>query len=406
MKPRVTVILADTTSWNQPIVRNLLASLVQRFDLQLVGFQSEFKNNVAPEGVEIVLFDDLNVGSIYQKVMRRCISRMARLLRRIVPQVHLSGALPLLMELAKTVKRLKPKTVIAIDFSALFVARRAGFQSHFICLEILQNDAFYLNTSSKQLLSVLVNNRLRYLQLFPEKALPVFEVPNFPVYRSITTPLRKHGLVLAGCAFPGFGMRALLEFLRANPGEKLTVKGFIPPNFVQETKSVYPEIYVREQLDVNHTFQEETEYINSLAEFEIGFSFYDLDLAGNDFFGKDRPILPWSVSNYLTGAPGKIGYYALAGIPFISLALPGTMFLHRYNAGVLINDLGVTTIKNACDDIRQNYARYAQGCVQMAQDFCFQKNIEPYLDFLASSVGPIGDVTRAERTMPHTNSSL
>jgi glycosyltransferase involved in cell wall biosynthesis len=141
----------------------------------------------------------------------------------------------------------------------------------------------------------------------------------------------------------------------------------------------YGDLLRMGRVEVRDSFTPDEEYIALLAQHRFGLSFYMLDRARSGFFAPGSSIHPWSLTNYWTGFPGKIGMYMSAGVPVISSDLPGTAFVRDHGVGVLIADPTPDSIRAAAREIAQDYERYVANCLRLAQRYCFRKNVAGFM---------------------------
>jgi hypothetical protein len=223
----VLIVVSDPYGWWQPYTRNLVANLVDRGPVTVLGI-SWYDGAIAQfDPRAAILFADQIQGlRLIGRLLAAAINVVTRITNRIFPRMRgRELADPgILAFQSLAIRRSRAAHIIAVDSAALLACRLAGRKAHLDSLHLPQHDACWSATSDASVLSVVTQNSLRYDALFPLHRVPCFIVPNFPIHRPVDPPSRKEGLLLAGSVLPGFGLYAVLDYV-AESGTMLTILG-------------------------------------------------------------------------------------------------------------------------------------------------------------------------------------
>jgi glycosyltransferase involved in cell wall biosynthesis len=262
--------------------------------------------------------------------------------------------------------------IIVVDFESLWMAQIFNLKHiHFLSLEIGDN-SFEKLVNKKEIKSVLIQRQDRYDYVFGKIKHQTFIVQNTPIFKDIKIPENrdKKKFLFAGTAMSKHGIHFALNFIARQTDCTLYIKGKMIPETYRHILAHYNELYFEGRLILDESYTPEEDITDFIKNFRIGFCFYDMRYPESNNF------------NYTTAPSGKLFKYFAAGVPVIASDLPGLSYVSEYQAGVLISDYSSKSIKTAIDQIEENYDFYVQNCLKAAQDFSFDKHIQPFVDFL------------------------
>jgi hypothetical protein len=389
----VLFIIADGNALSQPLVRSIWDAIGQELSVRIIRPFSEGEVR-GWEGVENVA-DQLSyrwTEKLRRFVLRSLLSGwinvialMLPVARRMRPYFHASTIACLIPAIRR--KRLNG-LFIAVDSHAMLACQLAGVKAHFVSLEILHYDLAWWLCRPKMVLSCITQNPLRYLVLFPEGRVEKLVVPNFPRYRPNRQPNKsaKKGLVFAGTGFPGFGALAAIRLIAAYDDLELTFCGYVP-NDVKRVIDTTLDSAVKKRIHFLTDYLDDERYIERLRGYRIGLCFYDFEGAEDGFFGPKKGLSPCSVTNYLTGFPGKIGMCVAAGVPVIASRWPGMQFVDTYVVGKSVDQLDPVTIRAAIDELESDYTRYESNAIALANSRWLENSLEPLIRRLTRDAG-------------------
>ncbi len=262
--------------------------------------------------------------------------------------------------------------VIAVDVLMLYAARRYCRQASFVSLELNDEEKAVLQTiPSAFIKAVVIQNQQRYEYLFGKAKHETFYVQNAPIF---TKPQDRQknvdAIVFNGTATPWFGLYLSLDFIKQYSQFSLTFKGVVLSSEKSKIYSDYNEIVNTGKIIFNNEYTSNSEMLNFLNQFEIGFCFYDLSYPRMNTF------------NYRTAPSGKMFAYFAAGVPVIGNNIDGLKPVEEFEAGVLVNDFKPATILQAVNKIKSNYSFYQNNCYKAAAHFSFDKAIAPFVQML------------------------
>lgn len=262
--------------------------------------------------------------------------------------------------------------VIAVDMTFLYLAQSFYKNASFVSLELTSAELPLLKAVDKNFIkSVVVQTKERYAFLFGEEKHTTFFVQNAPVFTSIPdVPKKNNTLLFNGTASPWFGLYPVLRFIKTYPQFSLTFKGSILPDIKQQIITDHAKLIEDKIIEFNEEYMESKEMLNFLAQYEIGFCFYDLSIPEINTF------------NYRTAPSGKMFAYLAAGVPVVANNLEGLKVVEDFEAGILINDFEPVTIFNAINTIKNKYDFYKSNCYKAAQHYSYDKNVAPFVEFL------------------------
>jgi glycosyltransferase involved in cell wall biosynthesis len=269
----------------------------------------------------------------------------------------------------------KSDAIIAIDLISLWTAQKFHNHIHFVSLEIYEDDPLKSKINLEKIRSVIFQSEIRFRFYFPNENVPVFYIPNAPVFRELEMPIHKKGFIYNGTAIPEFGIFQCVEYIARFAGESLTIKGAVPTPIQSELETKYRSLLDANTLTIDKTYVDSSELTAYLSQFRIGFCFYDLSFEKINTF------------NYLTAPSGKMFAYLAAGIPVIGNKIIGLSILEESNSGVLIESITPEQINEAVQRIESNYSWYSSNALAIARHYSFDKKVAPFIDFVLEDLG-------------------
>ncbi len=381
---RTVLAIADRNPLDQPCIANLYHWLNKTFDLAVVlpsGFESRSGLlDKSPQRFAPTTSVNFRGKVIGAKLKARvwALSQQCNIerYRKLVGCRQIG-------EVAASLQALKIESVIAVDYPALLAAQLAGCKAHLVSLELLQRSVEQLLTSADTAKSCMTQSWLRYLALFPEGGPPCFVVPNSPPFHNkVATECTNEDFILAGSAIPGFGLNVIADFINKYPARG-TLLGWSPPQIRDWLRERGVSDLAISQISIQRDFLSEEEFIDRIGRHLFSFSIYDLRTANNAFFSDNLGIHPWSMQNYLTAFPGKASMCMNAGVPVIASNYPGMDFVHHYGVGAVVSDYSPDAIYAAKQKIIDGGLEMRRRCIDLAKQFCFDKCIQPFLEFVA-----------------------
>jgi glycosyltransferase involved in cell wall biosynthesis len=264
-----------------------------------------------------------------------------------------------------------PDFIIAVDFKKLFHAQLLGRKVEFVSLEISPNDAFRGKCDLSNINSVIIQTRERYEHLFKDREFKTFFIQNAPVYTPSSSHYNRQGLVYCGTAWNEFGFYHCLEFLRQFPEYTLNVRGALLPADKARVETDYRELLSSKRLLIDSEYLDDSEVVDYLRRFRIGFCFYNFEVESVNHF------------NYYSAPSGKVFKYMAAGVPVIGQDILGLQPVREFDCGVLIQDLNPASIKKAIEQIEDNFEYYSQNCLKAAEHYSLDKAAKPFIEHLA-----------------------
>ena len=262
--------------------------------------------------------------------------------------------------------------IIANELPNLFYCSLLNFRSDFLSLELTYQNQLLTGINRNLIDCVIIQSKERYDYLFPDINLASFFIQNAPVYRAVNIPESRTGIVYAGAAVDEFGFYHCLNFLISYPSEQLTLKGALLDHDKEMINTKYFSLIPARRLILNTEYLTESELNAFLLNFEIGLCFYNFD----------HEIIKAGYYNYVTAPAGKLFKYLASGLPVVCNNIIGFKFVEELRCGVLIDDLGPTSIHDAVTLIRNNYRQYCTNALRAAQIFSFDKSVQGYLSFI------------------------
>ncbi len=265
--------------------------------------------------------------------------------------------------------------VIVIDVLVLYAARLVCKQVSFVSLELYEEERGLIPLLKNGYIKcILTQTEQRYNFLFNNKTTKTFFVQNSPIYVEIkNVPKIENSLLINGTAFERFGLYHCLNFVRNYPMYTITLRGAIMENEKSKVLINYKKEIENENIIFTENYMESKALLQFMAQYEIGFCFYDLSFPSMNTF------------NYQSAPSGKMFAYFAAGVPVIANRLDGLQIIEEFGAGVLIENFEPDTILQAVIKIKNNYLFYQQNCRKAAQHFSFDKNVQPFVQFLQNN---------------------
>lgn len=376
MRKKVLILTLNDYILYQPTILNLYDFLSRHADVAVVSFEPQFVTRQKEEtrNIKYLKTDPFWV-QLYTKT-DFIISKFSPLIRKIKrgfthQYFYYNKYLPSI--LTDFLRKEKPAAdlVIAVDLPVLLVAQKHFGAAHFLSLEIdNRSNPAYDKIATGKILSVFVQNEMRYKYLFPEANLPKFIVQNSPVYkRREAVKTERRNFIWAGTIDYRFAVLECIEFFDRYPEYKLVLKGGSNQKTRKRIDEQYSHLLTGGRIVINQDYLDADAFVTFLSSFRIGFCFYAWDLIRGSF-------------NYQSAPSGKLFMYLAAGTPVIACNIPGFDFVREFGAGVLIDDYEPSTIKRAVDEIEADYDRYSQACYRAAEHFSFDRHVQPYIDYL------------------------
>jgi hypothetical protein len=267
------------------------------------------------------------------------------------------------------IKRNKFKTIISVDIMNLLFCSILEVKTDFLSLELCVDEKYLPLINTKFIRSVLIQSKERYEYLFKENVIKTFFVQNAPNYVEINSKHTRKGLVYGGSAYDELGFYDCLNYLNNFPDECLTIQGAIMKKDRKRVANEYQNLIDEQRLIIKQTYLENNEVVPFLAEYEIGFCFYNFQV----------PVIRDNYFNYATAPSGKMFKYLAAGVPVVCSNIIGFKFINEFHCGITINTLEPDEIRNAINAIRSNYKFYVENAIKAAKYYSFDKLVEPYL---------------------------
>jgi glycosyltransferase involved in cell wall biosynthesis len=265
--------------------------------------------------------------------------------------------------------------MIAVDILPLYWSQRLGIGSHFVSLEVEDGRKLVKCIDPSRVKSVVIQSRERYERLFGSADIRTFFVQNVP---NFTEPRRRTtaspNLVYNGSVWIPFGAVDLLEFVRLFPSYRMQFKGSVHPEVRKLLSTTYEPLVRTGTVRISDTYLDDAGLREYLADFSIGFCFYDFH----------HPDIAHRRFNYETAPSGKVFFYLSIGLPVIATRLRGFDFLEKRKAGVLIDDHSPEGIRRAVETILSEYQQYSDNALAAGREFSFDKQALPFANFIGN----------------------
>lgn len=387
MKKKVTIIFDGIWIAYSPTTIALYDLLSEYFDVTIIAQNPKHFDNAVLPNRKVVYIDDLTTPNDYRKTkakfaMRSLLGKDEKKFKAAEPSISANKRLNFLEIyhefdfIRNYLAREKPDHIIAVDSKNLWFTEILGKQATVLSLEITpEKQVFYDLCSFENVESVIIQTQVRYDYLFKDKKLKTFFIQNAPVYVAPTKEYERKGLIFSGTASNEYGFFLALEFLKKYPAYQMTARGSMAEkDRLVANDKYYAELYnslvESKNLLIDEKYLDDSEVVEYLRRFKIGFCLYNFQLAHIDTF------------NFQTAPSGKMFKYFAAGVPAVGVECQGLQPIADFEAGVLIKDLGPDSIKEAFDKIESNYDYYSQNCLKAAEHYSFDRMAEPFIEYL------------------------
>lgn len=373
---KITILFGDAHLSYSPTVIGLYDLLSPHFDVTIIARSPKFFDNkpLGKRNVTYIRQPTHKIGRLRKRLFFKVTSitdKSAKLLAKIkAPYTAFNEFEFIRKHLADE----KPDVVIAVDFKSLFFARMLETNAEFVSLEIKPDDPFRAACDFSNISSVVIQSKERFEHLFGDKKFKTFFIQNAPVYLRAQTEQPRTGLVYCGTAWNPFGFYHCLEFLKRFPEFVLHVRGAILSADKKRLRSEYNDLLASERLIIDDEYLDDTEVVDYLRKFRIGFSFYNFEVDWVDNF------------NYHSAPSGKMFKYFAAGVPVVAMDTIGAKPIVEFDCGVLIKDLEPESIKQAIDKIESNFEYYSRNCLKAAEHYSFDKMAKPFVEYLTEQI--------------------
>jgi glycosyltransferase involved in cell wall biosynthesis len=270
----------------------------------------------------------------------------------------------------KTLQSKSYRRIIAVDIKNLFYCSMLNMPVDFLSLELGLSEKLLPLVNTRLINCIIIQSKERHDYLFKATSLKTFYIQNAPIYKALAVPSVKKGLLYGGTAWDPFGFYHCLNYIRAYKEETLTVQGALPPGDEKRINKEYKELLSEKRLILSTNYINNEEVVNYFAAFEIGFCFYNFDIAWVNHF------------NYKSAPSGKLFKYLAGGVPVVAVDISGFAFVNEFKCGVLVKNLNPATIREAILRIRNDYDSYVANAITAAKHFSFDTMVQPYADFV------------------------
>lgn len=275
----------------------------------------------------------------------------------------------------KYIQSKKFKRIICIDIANLFFTSILNAKVDFLSLEISKDEHLLPLINDLLIDCVIIQSAERYNYIFKNKKHATFYVQNAPTYHSFDLPVNRKTLIYSGAANDVFGFYHCLNYLKKYKEEKLVVQGAILPDDRKKINADFTDLINEKRLILSDKYIDNKDVIKFLSHYEIGICFYNFD----------HPYVKGNYFNYISAPSGKMFKYLAAGVPVVASNISGFNFVNNFQCGILIKNINDTNeIHEAILIIRKDYTHYVKNALKAAENFSFDKAIEPYLDFISA----------------------
>ena len=382
MKKSILIVFSDEWVAYSPTVINLYDVLSEDFNVRIVAFESSLNNQkkLMDRNADCIDISKENTFPINKAIY--LFFRLTEKILTLNSKIDVFGlfkkvnsySLLKAFLLWKKIRGLQVDEIIGVDFLSLWVAQTVFGKGHLLSLEIgdiPNNNVFYRLVDRKKIQSVLIKTEERYQYLFDSLKIKTTLVQNAPIFKPlISYPSNCEGLIFCGLAAPKHGINECLDFIAESSEHIMTVKGIVPEDVKQKIQSKYEHLVSQGRLILDESYVEREDFAEYLSQFDIGFCFYDLDPSSSSYF------------HYLTAPSGKLFNYYAAGIPVIGSDIPGLSSVKDFEAGVLIKNRSVESLREAINTIRADRMKFKKNCLKAAEYFSFDKAIKPFRAYL------------------------
>lgn len=373
MKKKIVIVSSDDIILYQPTILNLYGLLIQNFDVTIISFEPEYLGKAKDEEKNIIYIKPnafkKKLNRVPELLFNAVAKRIDKHLFRFNYRLSFTRAYKEKL-LRKQLKNISAAIFIAVDPMPLYAVQEVKGAAHFLSLEIIPRDRYWKKIDYSLILSVVIQNKMRYEYLFGTRAYPVFYIQNAPMLKDkvINTGTRKD-LLWAGTIVENFAVLDCFEFIKAYPQYSLQCKGGVEQKTKLIIENKYADLLATKKVIINSSYLPADIFVQYLSGFKTGFCFYSHALIKSNF-------------NYETAPSGKLFMYLAAGVPVVASNISGFAFIEEFGAGVLIDDYKPLTIFNALKKIEADYKTYSTNAYKTFDENCFDKNAFTYQGFL------------------------
>jgi glycosyltransferase involved in cell wall biosynthesis len=264
--------------------------------------------------------------------------------------------------------------LIAVDILPLYWIQQIHGSCHFVSLEVGDCTQLVRFLEISKIKSILIQSPERLERLLGQSEVKRFFVQNAPNFVEPTKRTKASvKLIYNGTAWAPFGTLDIIEFVKRYPEYKIHFKGSIEANLWELVRSRYKALIDTGVLSFSETYINDNTLREYLADYSIGFCFYDF---------KD-PFISQRRFNYETAPSGKVFMYLSVGMPVVATRIQGFMFFEEKQAGILVDDHKPETIKKAVEAILSNYENFSNNALEIGKSFSFDRSAKPFIDFIS-----------------------
>lgn len=262
--------------------------------------------------------------------------------------------------------------IIAIDSSG-YVATKILFPNTIYFSLETEKDVYYKISLRLGIETLLIQSKERKeFMIGDDESINVFYLQNSPIlsnYINRFNGVKQKRILYMGNIEFGYGLEYFIDCVKdLDDDYTLTLKGIKNEKYFNWLKERYANIIKTEKLIFDFNYVDQNKIIEYVSQFYIGITGYDLELAKQSF-------------NYFSSPAGKLFNYYAAGVPVIGIDIIGLKSVKDYGAGVLIEAVNVTQIKNAIKIIESNYQECEANCIKASEDFDFKKGFNTLSEF-------------------------
>jgi O-antigen/teichoic acid export membrane protein len=267
--------------------------------------------------------------------------------------------------------------IIAIDSSGYLPAKLFFPQAVYFSLET-EKDNYYQVCRRLGIETLLIQSKERGdFMIGDDNTVSVFYLQNSPILdesiKRYAGPKEKRILYMGNIEF-GYGLEHFIDCVKdLEEGYTLTLKGIRNDKYFNWLQKRYKDIIDSGKLKFDFEYVEQSSIIEYVSQFYIGITGYDLELAKKSF-------------NYFSSPAGKLFNYYAAGVPVIGIDIIGLKSVKDFNAGILLEAVNATNIKNAIKNIEENYIEHASNCLKASEEFNFKKGFDNFIEGIEGKI--------------------
>ena len=371
-KKNILIFYPGTHLAYSPTILNLYDSLSEFFNVTICSFSSGFFSNTTIDDRNVIYIKGNKLFSAFLKSFY-FINKFLKINKHYYTSNYIDFYFFFIAR--KYFRSGRYDHIIANDPNSLYALQHSGIDCgiHFLSLEIGSNDRFWPFVNKDKINSIIIQSDKRFKFYFPNDhvTLKKFIIQNSPVFKKITSFDKTESLLYNGTIMGTFGFYYILDFLNQNPEFKLVAKGAINVRDKKIISDNYSNLLQEKRLIIDTEYLSEDEIGNFIANYKIGFCFYDTSVESINTF------------NYHTAPSGKFFKYLLSGVPVIVNKIEALEeIVGKYKVGMVINDFKPESILDAINRINENYSFYQKNCFDAAKEFDFKKSAEGFVEFL------------------------